>query len=136
MPAMPETPVQILLAEDEEMIRHSLLMGLRRAGFQVQGYANGLLAFEAFQECSASLVITDIQMPLLDGVELVRRIRGLAPEIPVLVMTGYDERERQQAFQKLGGCQFISKPFRMENFLSSIRESLNTTIMAQHSMVP
>jgi len=109
---MPETPVQILLAEDEEMIRHSLLMGLRRAGFHVQGYANGLLAFEAFQESSASLVITDIQMPLLDGVELVHRIRDLVPEIPVLVMTGYGEGERQQAFQKLGGCQFISKPFR------------------------
>ena len=133
---MPETPIQILLAEDEEMIRHSLLMGLRRAGFHVQGYANGLLAFEAFQESSASLVITDIQMPLLDGVELVHRIRDLVPEIPVLVMTGYGEGERQQAFQKLGGCQFISKPFRMENFLSSIREVLNTPLATHYATVP
>ena len=133
---MPETPIQILLAEDEEMIRHSLLMGLRRAGFQVQGYANGLLAFEAFQESSASLLITDIQMPLLDGIELVRRIRDLAPEIPVLVMTGYGECERQQAFQTLGGCQFISKPFRMENFLSSIRTVLNTPLATHYATVP
>jgi DNA-binding response OmpR family regulator len=122
----PSRSARILLAEDEEMIRRSLAFGLARAGYQVDGFANGLLAFEAFLERPGQydLVITDIQMPLMDGMELVRRLREIQPALPVLVMTGYGERDIETHFQSLGKCQFVGKPFRLDNLLERIHQAL------------
>jgi DNA-binding response OmpR family regulator len=124
-PAISMNEPMILLAEDEEMIRHSLILGLRRAGFRVQGFANGLLAYEAFQEGVTSLVITDIQMPLLDGLELVRRVLASKPELPILVMTGFGEESLSKTFEKHENCHLISKPFRMDVFLRKVAEVLD-----------
>lgn len=117
---------RILLAEDEEMIRRSLSFGLMRAGYRADGYANGWLAFEAFLERKGAydLLITDVQMPLMDGMELVRRLRESHPDLPVLVMTGYGEADLEESFLALGNCQFVGKPFRLDDLMERIRKAL------------
>jgi DNA-binding response OmpR family regulator len=111
------------------MIRRSLAFGLTRAGYRAEGHANGLLAFEAFLEKPDhyAMLITDIQMPLIDGMELVRRVRELRPGLPVLVMTGYGERDLEEHFVSLGNCLFVAKPFRLEDLVERIRSALSTS---------
>lgn len=117
---------RILLAEDEEMIRRSLSFGLARAGYRTDGFANGLLAFEAFLERKGAydLLVTDVQMPLMDGMSLVRRLRESKPTLPVLVMTGYGDSDLEESFLALGNCQFVSKPFRLDDLMQRIATAL------------
>jgi DNA-binding response OmpR family regulator len=114
---------RILLAEDEEMIRRSLAFGLSRAGYQADGFANGQLAYDAFlaRKGQYDLVITDVQMPLMDGMELVQRLKETHPDLPILVMTGYGEGELEGRLESLGNCQIVGKPFRLDDLMERIR---------------
>ena len=105
--------MQILVAEDDPVSRHLLQSTLRRWGYAVTVAADGERAWELFGQSDFSLVITDQEMPLLDGLDLVRRIRARpgAGYVYVILLAASSDREEIIAGLEAGADDFISKPF-------------------------
>jgi DNA-binding NtrC family response regulator len=102
---------KILVAEDEERMRRLLGMLLGHKGHELVLCADGEEALARFQEAPPDLVITDLRLPKLGGLELIQRIIPLAPEIPVIVITAYGSIESAVEAMQKGACDYITKPF-------------------------
>ncbi len=91
-----QTPVEIsrkiLLAEDDNDMRRFLVKALQNAGYEVTSFDNGLSAYNRMREEPFELLLTDIVMPEMDGIELARRATELDPEIKVMFITGFAAR--------------------------------------------
>lgn len=108
---MKSAPVRVLLADDDESLRRVQQYQLTKAGFTVTTCADGDAALEEFRENLHDLVVTDIRMPGLDGLELLARLRAISPETPVIVITGHGTVETAVQAMKQGAFDFLTKPF-------------------------
>jgi DNA-binding response OmpR family regulator len=118
----------VLLVDDEEFLRRMLARLLDEAGFDVVEAANGsaaLHAAETVDRSSLSLVVTDINMPLMNGFEFAREFRPLHPEVPLLFITGRDPAEADDPTHFNG--YLLRKPFRTEAFIATIDRLVNRT---------
>ena len=104
-------PTAVLLADDEESFRRVHEYQLSQEGYEVTAVSDGRAALDAFRDRLHDVVVTDIRMPELDGLELLRRIKAISPETPVVVVTGHGTIETAVAAMKEGGFDFITKPF-------------------------
>src|SRR3974377_2025145 len=86
-----EKMVKILLAEDDVDMRRFLAKALQNAGYQVPSYDNGLSAYQRLREEPFELLLTDIVMPEMDGIELARRASEIDPDIKIMFITGFAE---------------------------------------------
>jgi CheY-like chemotaxis protein len=91
---------KILLAEDDTDMRRFLVKALQNAGFDVTSYDNGLSAYHRLREEPFELLLTDIVMPRMDGIELARRAAELDPDIKIMFITGFACRGAQSGFQR------------------------------------
>jgi DNA-binding response OmpR family regulator len=115
------TPGTVLLVDDEELLRRLLSRMLMEAGWQVVQAENGAAALDAAREMNGGLglVITDIHMPLMDGVELARKLQVLHPHVPVLYISGRDLHPDMAVLVPDG--RVLRKPFRTEIFIETVR---------------
>ena len=98
----------ILIAEDEGLVALALADLLQNQGFRVTVAHNGKQALEADERDPADILLTDMRMPVMDGRELIQRVRQRRPDLPVIVMTGYSENiPREEA----GRLAILRKPF-------------------------
>lgn len=102
---------RVLLADDDESLRRVQEYQLTKAGFIVTTCADGKAALDEFRENLHDLVVTDIRMPELDGLELLARLRAISPETPVIVMTGHGTVDTAVQAMKDGAFDFLTKPF-------------------------
>ena len=109
---------KILIVDDEEVMREFLLEVF--ATYEPLGARDGEEALRILQECSISLVITDLKMPQMDGLELLRRAKTLNHDLKVIVVTGYASLETAADCIRAGAADFLKKPFS----ISQIRESV------------
>ena len=109
--AAPGRRCRLLLAEDDALVNKHLTQALKEAGFSVHAVRNGEEALAAFASQPFQIVVTDIVMPKISGVELTRRLRQLAPNLPVVLISGYSEH--LSVLQDLPHSQiaFLQKPF-------------------------
>jgi two-component system alkaline phosphatase synthesis response regulator PhoP len=118
---------RILLCDDEIHITRAAHMKLSRAGFDVEMASDGQAGWEAIQRQMPSLLVTDFQMPRLDGLELCRRLREYPPtrELPVILLTakGY-EYDWDQISRELSLTKVIAKPFSPRELLQTVQETL------------
>jgi DNA-binding NtrC family response regulator len=105
------TQVHILVVDDERNIRNNLRMVLEAEGYKVDTASNGDDALLRVREGRYDIVFVDIQMPKMDGLELLRYLRGLKPKMPVVMLTAYGTVIRAVEAMKLGAVDFIEKPF-------------------------
>lgn len=120
---MPEA--HIIIAEDEPNTRLSLDILLRRAGYQVTMVPDGCKAYEFIRESSdADLLLTDIQMPGMNGLDLIRGLKERDMHIPVIVFTGFGDKETIVELLREGCQEYIDKPFREEDLLKKIHKVL------------
>jgi len=105
------SPTRVLLADDDESLRRVQEYQLTKAGFAVTTCADGKAALEEFRENLHDLVVTDIRMPGLDGLELLQRLRAISPETPVIVITGHGTVDTAVQAMKEGAFDFLTKPF-------------------------
>lgn len=128
LPTQSMTGLQILIAEDEKHTRLALHLVLRQAGFSVILASNGLDAYEKIRHQPAnhpiSLIITDFKMPKLDGIGLIDKLKGAGIPIPVMVITGYGNKELLRQLHKRGCASYIDKPFIPAEVLSRIASVL------------
>jgi len=122
------TSPYILIAEDEKHTRLALNLVLRQAGFSVILAINGQDAYEKIQQQPAnrpiSLIITDFKMPELDGLSLIDKLQGAGISIPIMVITGYGDKELLRQLHKRGHASYIDKPFIPEEVLHQIANAL------------
>src|SRR5688572_5772731 len=104
----------ILVIDDEQLVANAIATVLTRAGHQVSVAANGDAGLAKFKEARQDLVITDIVMPGKEGIETIRDLRKLAPELPIIAMSGGGMRSNYDFLsmaRRLGATEVLGKPF-------------------------
>lgn len=115
---------RILLVDDDDLFRKSLAETLRRGGFDVEAVASPSSALSEIQKIPYSLIILDVKMPEMNGVELLRHIKETHPHIPVLMITAFAEVHDAVSAMKLGARDYLIKPFEGHQILQKIKEIL------------
>jgi two-component system response regulator ChvI len=111
----------IAVVDDEDGIRESVSFALRREGWDVAEYRDGEEAWQAFQRGLPDLVILDILMPRLDGLELCRRLRGRSESLPIVFLTSKDEELDRVLGLELGADDYLCKPFSVRELVARVR---------------
>lgn len=111
----------VAVVDDEDNIRETVAFALRREGYPVEQYNTGLEAWRTFQSRLPGLVILDITMPEMDGLELCRRIRGVSETIPIIFLTSRDEELDRVLGLEIGADDYLCKPFSMRELLARVK---------------
>jgi two-component system KDP operon response regulator KdpE len=114
---------RILVVDDEPQIARVLRTGLKTHGYDVRVAADGLSALETFEDWHPDLVVTDLSMPNLDGLQLCQRLRALSP-LPIIVLSVRGEEKMKVEALDAGADDYVSKPFGMDELLARIRAHL------------
>jgi two-component system response regulator ChvI len=111
----------IALVDDEENILETVGFALRREGYQVDSYPDGLAAWEALGETLADVVVLDITMPRMDGLALCRRLRSRSETLPIIFLTSRDEEFDRVLGLELGADDYLCKPFSMRELIARVK---------------
>jgi len=111
---------KILLAEDDTDMRRFLVKALQNAGYDVISYDNGLSAYQRLREEPFELLLTDIVMPEMDGIELARRAAELDPEIKIMFITGFAAVALNADTAAPKQAKVLSKPFHLKDLVREI----------------
>jgi two-component system response regulator ChvI len=114
----------ILVADDEPNLLANLVYAFEAEGYRVEGQADGESAWEAFSSRRPDLVVLDILMPRADGVEVLRRIRAVDREVPVMFLTSKDEEFDRVLGLELGADDYLCKPFSLRELEARVRALL------------
>jgi two-component system KDP operon response regulator KdpE len=111
------------VVDDEPQLTRVLRTGLTSRGYDVRAAADGLAGFEAFNDWHPDLVITDLAMPNVDGLELCKRVRAVS-QVPIIVLSAKGEEKTKVEALDLGADDFVTKPFGIDELLARVRASL------------
>jgi two-component system response regulator FixJ len=112
------------VVDDDPAVRDSLSLLLQSAGFSVRAYASAAAFLGAASDRVAGCVLTDVQMPELNGLELQRRMSELGIRLPVIVMTGHGDVPIAVQALKAGALDFLEKPFEEEHLLAAVGNAI------------
>ncbi|MCG8560485.1 MAG: response regulator [Hyphomicrobiales bacterium] len=115
---------RILLAEDDEDMRRFLVKALQKAGYDVVSFGNGVDAFERLKEEPFTLLLTDIVMPEMDGIELARRAAELDPELKIMFITGFAAVALNPDNEAPKDAKVLSKPFHLRDLVQEVERML------------
>jgi two-component system cell cycle response regulator CpdR len=124
MNAAVELSTKILLAEDDNDMRRFLVKALENAGYSVASFDNGLSAYNRLREEPFELLLTDIVMPEMDGIELARRATELDPEIKVMFITGFAAVALNPDNHAPKDARILSKPFHLKDLVNEVQRLL------------
>ncbi|MEO6787756.1 MAG: response regulator [Chthoniobacteraceae bacterium] len=138
VPAAPETPAAvsadspaqpkglILIIDDEELLVTLVKQMLTDAGYRVVASLEPFLALEVFKQLrdQVDLVILDFTLPIMDGSEVFTALRGIKPDVAVMLSSGFTEHEKIRAMLSQGLCGFLPKPYTREKLLSQVNSTL------------
>ena len=120
---MPFEPT-VHVIDDDEALRDSLTFLLRTARLDVQSYPSATAFLEALPEANLSCVITDVRMPGMSGIDLLRRLRERKISVPVIVITGHGDIPLAVEAMRIGAIDFLEKPFDDEVLIASVKAAL------------
>jgi CheY-like chemotaxis protein len=133
-PASParSTPGTILVVDDEETVRRTAKTVLERWGYRVILAENGREGVERFRDAPGiSLVLLDLSMPVMNGEECLRALKGIRPEVPVVLSSGFNEAEAIHRFTGKGLSGFLQKPYRASVLAERVKATLGQAASAQ-----
>ena len=119
----------ILLIDDDDVLRGIMAHHLDEAGYRIHSEARGSRGLQFLDGATADLVITDLQMPEMDGYELITRIRAKFPETPIVVITAHGSIDSAVQAMKLGAEDYLTKPFNKEELLHGVRRALERRVL-------
>ena len=122
---MPPDSVAVHVIDDDEAVRQSLAFLLRANEIGVQTYESGPAFLGVAPQLKSGCVITDVRMPEMSGIELLRRLKELKIFLPVIVITGHGDVPLAVEAMKFGAADFLEKPFDDEVLLAAVRSALN-----------
>jgi two-component system response regulator FixJ len=117
-------PDTVYVIDDDEAARHSLAFLLKAAKLEVKTFESATAFLEVASDIKYGCVITDVRMPEISGIDLVRRLKDLKIGLPVIVITGHGDVPLAVEAMKLGAMDFLEKPFDDEALLASVRSAL------------
>jgi two-component system OmpR family response regulator len=123
-------PVRVLVVDDEPMLSDLLSMALRYEGWEVRAAGTGSAAVSAARQFRPDVVVLDVMLPDIDGLEVLRRLRGHRPDVPVLFLTARDAVEDRIAGLTAGGDDYVTKPFSLEEVVARLRALLRRAGLA------
>jgi DNA-binding response OmpR family regulator len=126
---MPNGSTRILLIDDEQSVQTLLSYPLRKDGYQVVSALDGREALQRFGESRFDLVILDLMLPKLDGVEVCRQLRRRS-QVPIIMLTAKGSEADKVAGLEVGADDYITKPFSMREFRSRVKAALRRSRMA------
>jgi two-component system cell cycle response regulator CpdR len=115
---------KILLAEDDESLRRFLTTALAKAGHEVQSFGQGDEAYECLKTFRFDLLLTDIVMPGMDGIELARRAAEIDPQMKIMFITGFAAVALNPSSGAPKGAKVLSKPFHLRDLVQEIERML------------
>jgi CheY-like chemotaxis protein len=140
---MPACVARILIVDDERAIRTTIDLLLKRAGYQVAAAADGREGLKKIEVERFDLLIVDIFMPGMDGLETIQKVHQLKPSLPIVVMSGMVFRSASSPppdfltmATKLGAVKSLRKPFRPHELLAVVADSLNISSNAAATTIP
>jgi two-component system response regulator FixJ len=114
----------VFVVDDDDAARDSLVMLLKSDGLASKGYASAHDFLATFDPAARGCIITDLRMPGMDGIELIRALKGVGCILPVIVITGHADVSRAVDAMKAGAVDFIEKPYESEVILKGVRHCL------------
>jgi len=126
---------KILIVDDEKKIRHILQIMLEQNGYKTDEAANGEEALKRIKTYHYAMVITDLKMPVMDGITLLREIKQVDPDYPVVVLTAYGSIESAVEAIKEGALDFITKPFEEEKILITVQRSIRFSELVEEKRI-
>jgi two-component system, LuxR family, response regulator FixJ len=115
----------VYVIDDDEAVRQSLEFLLKTAGLTVRGFDNAKSFLDLLPQIRSGCIITDVRMPGITGIDLLRRVKELGIEIPVIVITGHGDISLAVEAMKIGAVDFLEKPFDDDTLLAVVRGSLS-----------
>ena len=121
---------KILVIDDEEFVTESLKKLLKKSGYEVEIAKSGNEAVQKVQEADFDLIVSDIRMPDMDGVETIKMIReclkqNAKPMVPEIFITGYASKDNLEEAKKLKVADYLYKPFNIKDFLDIVKRNLD-----------
>ena len=132
---MTDKKARILVVDDEASMREVLQILLERDAYQVDCAENGAVALQYLHENDYDLLISDIKMPRMSGIELLRQLRAEEQDLTVLMMTAFSSTEEAVEAMKLGAYDYITKPFKNDEIRLVIRNALERKVLRQENLL-
>ena len=128
VPQVPPDRAQLLVVDDEPFLRDAVAASLRFLGFAVATADTGAGALRAARDCAVDLVVLDVMLPDTDGFEVVRRLRRDGCQVPVIFLTARDAQADKVTGLTIGGDDYLTKPFGLEELAARVRTVLRRTM--------
>ncbi len=126
---------RVLIVDDEKNIRFTLPLALEPLGLETDTACDGEEALTKLEVKEFDLILLDLKMPGMDGIELLRRIRRIRPDIPVIMITAYGTIQNSVEAMKIGAADFIPKPFSPERILDLVSRVLDRSTREEEKAV-
>ncbi len=110
-------PLRILIVDDEEELVSALVERLNLRGFQARGVTTGMAALEYLEEGECDVVLLDVKMPGLGGLEVIRRIKDMRPRLQVVLLTGHGSVKSVEEGMALGAFDYLMKPVKIDSLV-------------------
>ncbi|MEJ5376401.1 MAG: endopeptidase La [bacterium] len=130
------SPFRLLVVDDEEIARENMRHVLSKEGYEVATASNGIQALDMLRQKAFDLVLTDLKMERVDGLELLGRIKELHPETSVILITGYATVDTAVRAMKTGACDYLAKPFQLEELRAAVTRSLDKKVQEREVKGP
>ncbi len=117
---------RILVADDDAVIREGLRRILTAEGYEVEAVSNGRSALERLEQNRFRLLVTDLKMPGMSGLEVLKAIRSCQPELPVVLITGYAAIDNAVEAMKNGATDYLAKPFANEELINKVKNAIES----------
>ena len=134
-PAAAAATARILVVDDERSMRELLAIVLKREGYDVLLAENGKTALAALERGTVDLLISDIKMPDMTGIEVLRGAKSLDPTVEAIMMTAFASQETAIEALRLGACDYVIKPFDVDELKVKVREKLESRRLRQENVL-
>ena len=121
---MSETITRLLVVDDEPIVGKRLKQVFGKIGFEIETFTDSASALAAMAEKSFDIVVTDLKMEGIDGIEVLKRVRVMNPETRVIIITGYASPDTAELAQRQGVFAFLAKPFRLDELKQVIYRAM------------
>ena len=132
----PNGAVAVLVVDDNEDIRETLALVLSGCGYRCESAKNGVEAMQRVRRARFDAVVTDLEMPEMDGIALTRELRQSFSNLPVMIMTGHSDDDHRETAFRAGAREFLGKPFDFHDLIRKLQKMLFGHNVGKEQLLP